>query len=383
MEPSLNFKQHTPGRKHLDLGMGLLAAALALPTAGPAHADSVPERGIIGLKHMDYRESQPDQERIHIGATSLMLMAPVAGVWSVSSTLTADTVSGASPAFHTSDFGQMKDLRKAADLSVTRYLPQGSVTLGGTYSTESDYVSRGLSLQGSLSSEDKNTTWTLGTSIARDRIDPSNHIVDDEKKHIVGLLLGVTQVMTTHDIVQLNLSHTRGKGYYTDPYKSFDNRPRERNQSTLLARWNHHFASTEGTTRLSYRYYTDSFGIRAHTLGAEYVQPLPYGWTITPLLRAHSQSAADFYVEVDPTAAPFPTNPPPGAIYFTEDQRMSAFGARTLGIKLAKQLDPDWLLDIKYEQYEQRGNWNWSGKGSDGLAPFSARYFMLGLMRQF
>ena len=89
-------------------------------------------------------------------------------------------------------------------------------------------------------------------------------------------LIGVTRVLTTQDIVQLNFGYSKGSGYYSDPYKLNDNRPRERNALTALARWNHHFDDngTDGTVHLSYRYYSDTFGIRANTLDAEYVQPL-------------------------------------------------------------------------------------------------------------
>ena len=72
MKSSLICKQKTPDSSsagRTSVGIGLLAAALALPTAGPAHAESIPERGMIGLKTMDYQERQEDQERIHIGAT--------------------------------------------------------------------------------------------------------------------------------------------------------------------------------------------------------------------------------------------------------------------------------------------------------------------------
>ena len=89
-------------------------------------------------------------------------------------------------------------------------------------------------------------------------------------------LIGVTRVFTPQDIVQLNFGYSKGSGYYSDPYKLNDNRPRERNALTALARWNHHFDDngTDGTVHLSYRYYSDTFGIRANTLDAEYVQPL-------------------------------------------------------------------------------------------------------------
>ena len=138
--------------------------------------------------------------------------------------------------------------------------------------------------------------------------------------------------------------------------------------------------STQGTTRLSYRYYTDSWSIDSHTLGFEYVQPLSQGWTVTPLARLYSQSAASFYV--NPDASSFPFAPSTNDNY-SEDQRVSAFGAHTLGLKVTKQLEAGWILDVKYENYEQRASWRLFGSGSPSQIPFYARNIQLGLSHPF
>jgi hypothetical protein len=134
---------------------------------------------------------------------------------------------------------------------------------------------------------------------------------------------------------------------------------------------------------LAYRYYTDSWGIRSHTLDAEWVQQIGNGWSAAPAVRYYSQTAAKFYVEVDPSILPFPPSPPANAKYFSEDQRMSAFGSLTLGMKLTKQLNLDTKVDVKLEQYGQKGIWILSGNGSKGLAPFYARNLQVGITRSF
>jgi hypothetical protein len=65
------------------------------------------------------------------------------------------------------------------------------------------------------------------------------------------------------------------------------------------------------------------------------------------------------------------------------DQRLSAFGALTLGIKIEKKIAKEWLVDVKYENYEQRAGWSIAGGGDSGLAPFSVTFLQLGLSRQF
>jgi hypothetical protein len=62
---------------------------------------------------------------------------------------------------------------------------------------------------------------------------------------------------------------------------------------------------------------------------------------------------------------------------------MSAFGGLTLGMKLTKQLNLDTKVDVKLEQYGQKGIWILSGNGSKGLAPFYARNLQVGITRSF
>ncbi|MEI6757712.1 MAG: DUF3570 domain-containing protein [Chlorobium sp.] len=393
-------------------GTAFLAAAMTLPSLQFASAETPPERSVVSFKYLNYQDSQSgdtpvtaamSRDRIAVNALSVMGVAPIAGQWSIGVTLTDDSVSGASPAYHSSGFpvkkahdtesGASGEIRHSVDLQLTRYFSRGTVTAGSSYSSESDYISRSCSLQGTLSTEDKNTTFSLGGSFEDDSVKldapnviPSKKQVADEKKQVVAGLFGITRVLTKEDIVQLDLGYSNGNGYFTDPYKDPDKRPRDRNSTTVLTRWNHHFNETDGTARLSYRYYTDTFGIRAHTFGMEYVQPLPRGWTLTPLLRLYSQSEADFYLAVSDAEKAHPetaTQPSAGTAYYTEDHRLSAFGAVTVGLKVSKQFNADWLVDVKLERYEQRDEWSLNGKGDPGLATFKARSIQVGLSRQF
>lgn len=359
----------------------IMTAALALPVANVAHADLAPERGLISLKYLDYLDSQPGKDRIKVTAPSVMVMVPIAGEWALSSTYTSDSVSGASPAYHTKQLTKMQDLRRAIDVKLTRYLPRGTVTVGTSYSNESDYVSRGASASATVSSEDKNTTFNFGMGVSNDLINPTNQIVENEKKKVLDWIVGVTQVLSPRDIAQLNLGYSKGTGYFSDPYKFFDERPRERNHSTVMLRWNHHFDSTNGSSHLSYRYYTDTYKIKAHTLTAEYIQPFGNGWTVTPMLRYYTQTSARFYLDADPSG--LPAFPDFGAKYYSEDQRLSEYGAITMGLKVTKQLDEDWIMDLKYENYEQNAGLAMNSSGSPGLDGFRFRSYQFGLTRKF
>ena len=377
-------------RDPVSTGALVLSAALALPGLLPtASAEPAPSGGMIGLRNLSYRESQPGLERVGSNSPSLVFLLPLAGEWALSGDLVTDNVSGASPRYHTAISGasQMKDRRNAADLQLKRYLEDGSVSVGLARSNENDYGSTALSLQSTVDSKDRNTTLLWGLGGASDKINPVNLAVHNEQRHSIDAMLGVAQVLTPADLVQFSLGYNRGRGYFSDPYKIFDNRPRQLSQTTLSAKWNHHFDAADGTSRFSYRYGSNSDGVRSHTLGKEYVQAFAEGWSVTPGLRYYSQSAARFYV--DPTydplfGAPFPA----GVAIFAHpllsmDQRLSAFGALTLEAKLARQLSAQWSADLKLARYEQRSAWRWFGRGSPGLAPLTAHWFEIGLYRRW
>ena len=272
---------------HSTLSAGMWTAAALLAAVPLAQAESAPERASLSVRYLDYRDSQTDLERIRIRAPTVMVAAPLANVWLLEGSYVADAVSGASPAFHTvaHSASQITDRREATDAKLTRFWPWGSVKLGAAYSTESDYVSKALSVQASVATDDKNSTFNVGLGVTRDQINPFNDRVRNEHKATHDVALGVTQVLTPTDLLQLNLTYASGRGYFSDPYKFLDERPRERKQTVMLLRWNHHFADVEGTARSSYRYYVDSWDVKAHTLSLEYVQSLPWGWSVTPLLR--------------------------------------------------------------------------------------------------
>jgi Protein of unknown function (DUF3570) len=362
-------------------------AALALPGVmmQSAHAETVPSEGVVAIKVQAYNDWQPGLDRIKVVSPSLYVFAPVAGEWSIESSIVYDSISGASPRWHTSISGasHMRDQRTAADVKVTRYLDRIALAVRTSTSNENDYRSNAGAFELRVSSADNNTTWAFGAGLSRDAINPVNELVVDEKRRVTDVMVGVTQAWTKNDLVQLNIGYVRGRGYFSDPYKLADERPRSREQGTALFRWNHFFEDGGTTLRSSYRYYRDTFGVRAHTAQVEWVRPLNDRFTVMPSARYYTQRAARFYFDpvYDPIIGePFPVGNPR---YYSADTRLSSFGAITLGAKLEWHIDQRWSADIKYERYEQRGAWRLGGGGSQGLAPFRAQFAQVGISRRF
>ncbi|MEO8133720.1 MAG: DUF3570 domain-containing protein [Betaproteobacteria bacterium] len=366
----------------------LVAAALALPGLAAlitaAHAESPPEQGSIDLKYLYYRDWQPGAGRMRISAPSFHVLMPLENRLALEGSFVIDSISGASPLYHDTLSGAsgagVNDLRKAGDVKLTRYFDRAAVGLGFAYSIEHDYLSRAFSLDGRVSSGDNNTTLAVGVGIANDDIDSVNLVARGRTKRTTDMMVGLTQVLSPNDIVQSNVTYSVGRGYYDDPYKAIDVRPDKRDQLAWLTRWNHHLEALDATLRLSARYYRDTFGVRALTAGAEWVQA--YGaWTITPSLRYYTQGAADFYF-----GPPFPTGFRPGQPY-SADQRLSSFGALTPGIKIARAFPDGWHADFKFEHYQQRNDWaslfDDNGRNAKDLKPMRANFFQFGIGKNF
>ena len=364
----------------------LLAAALALPGVAAAQVDAGP--GTVSLKWLAYQDRQPGLQRIRVSSPSLLVRAPVAGPWVLEGGLVSDSVSGASPRYHSAISGasRMSDERRAGDIKLTHLGERIDVSLGLASSDENDFHSRAASMEGRWHSDDRNRSWNAAVALTLDRIGSSDDDTLTERRRTLEVTVGITQALSRADLVQLSLTHAAGHGHYSDPYKRPDVRPGSRHQSIVLVRWNHHFEGPDITLRSSWRGYRDSFGVRSHTLSVEPVFTLGERFSLTPGLRLYTQTAARFYY--DPVysfaGAPYP----PGYLeapprFLSPDARLSAFGAVSVSLKLAVRLDSRWNADLKLERYEQRSAWRVGGPGSPGLAPLSAKFMTWGLSRTF
>ncbi len=360
----------------------IVAAALALPGIAPrAAAEAAPETRVVTLRYLDYRDWQPGARRMQVESPSVYLRLPLAETYVVEGAVVHDAMSGASPLWHDTLSGAsglgVTDHRTAADAKLRRYDGSGNIAVGVAGSSERDYRSQALSFEVNRNEADGNRTWAFGIAGADDRIDSVNGVATGERRRTLDVQLGVTQVWNADTVVTSSLSWSHGNGYYSDPYKPLDTRPRSRDVVAWLTRVVRNLPGSGAVVRLAYRYLHDSFGASSHTFDNEWVQPLPEGWTLSPRLRYYTQDAADFYR--DPV---FPQGYRAGD-YYTADTRLSAFGAFTPGIGVEKRFAGGWSVDGRVEYYRQRSAWHLGGEGSPGLSPLSARWISVGITREF
>jgi hypothetical protein len=261
-------------------------------------------------------------------------------------------------------------------LPVTR---ADQLTVGGKVSGEDDFVSVTVNASIAHDFNEKNTTLSLGIDNEYDSIHPiggapvagsdyglAEKQTGGKSKDGVGLLLGVTQVMTRNWLSELNISVDRFTGYLNDPYKftsiinaaggttgyQYENRPDQRTRKS--AYWENRVAlGSQVSTALSLRYMSDDWGIHSDTANLH----VRWSWSnrdryLEPNLRWYRQSAADFYM-------PFVmTSPTPFHGNESSDARLAAFHAFTYGLKYAQKLPglggrAESEFSVRAEYYQQ------------------------------
>ncbi|MCB9276790.1 MAG: DUF3570 domain-containing protein [Lewinellaceae bacterium] len=97
-----------------------------------------------------------------------------------------------------------------------------------------------------------------------------------------------------------------------------------------------YFAGSRWVLRFAYRYYFDSFGIRAHSLDFEAPFRLTPGFSFWPIYRYHWQQASTYF-------APYEGHSP-DARYYTSDYDLAGLESQKFGLGL--QFTPLWRLRL-------------------------------------
>ncbi len=260
--------------------------------------------------------------------------------------------------------------------------------------------------------------------------------------------LGVTQILNKNALFDANFSYTHSSGFLENPYKlvtvifidpeSLNNaqgiitgnvqslqeqRPDSRNQWAISGKYIQYINPLKAALHLNYQFSIDDWGINAHSMEAQWVQPLWSGWTITPRMRYYSQSSAKFYqpyltsnqafrqIAVDENGREIwvdSVNPDNGIEYFRDDNfnlvdevgnlvdestlnirnknvpfdpkklpdnfssdhRLSGFGSLSGGIILSKKFTRGINLEAGFEYYTHAGDLKLGGGGEGSYADF-------------
>lgn len=283
-----------------------------------------------------------------------------------------------------------RDQRTAVSVDYTQGLDRLSrVTWGLNFNKEYDYSAFGGSATYQQEFNNRNSTLTVGLGASSDTWFPVGDVntefapminfasatpqpkSGDETKSTTDFIVGWTQVINRSTLMQFNLGLSNSSGYLTDPYKIisvvdangdldstgfvagalpylYEKRPDTRSRKTFFWKGVHHL--TEDVVNLSYRYFTDDWGIKSHTLDFHYRYELSGGSYIQPHVRYYTQTAADFYQHSVQNSDVINGTLPE---YASNDYRLGEFVTTTIGLKYALPVGKDSEYSIRLELMNQ------------------------------
>lgn len=268
------------------------------------------------------------------------------------------------------------------------------VTFGGHLSTEHDYSSVGINGGLSRDFNRRNTTLSVSGGYSYDTVSPIGgaptplsampppttpppgegefgggggaQAGPGQRKNVADFVGGLTQVLGRKTLLRVDYSYNRTSGYLTDPYKLvsdvqdrtsaepgepvqylYEYRPDLRNKQAVYAELRRYLAGA--SVDVSYRYFWDDWGIRAHSV--DFFTRIPIGGqrSIQPHVRWYRQTAADFYRTYLVQGEALPQ-------YVSADARLAAFDAWTGGLKFSFPVNELDTVGLTAEYYTQLGS---------------------------
>ncbi len=287
--------------------------ALILLLASPAVMAAV-----LPEDRADYLHHFYDGGGIEINGPSLLVRKSVGDKVSVTGSYYVDTISSASIDVVTTGASPdgYKEERKQWGFGVD-YL-RGDTTMSVNYSNseENDYQARTLNFAISQDIFGGLTTVTLGYGSGADDVSRRGDAVFSDQVDRSAYRLGLTQILTRNLIVGLSYEAIADEGFLNNPYRRVRYAdPNEARGYGLQAEvYPRTHASNAAAIRAKYRlpyqaalfaeyrFFTDDWGIDAHTVEIGYAQPFRTKWLFDLKYRFYTQSAADFYSDLFPHA---------------------------------------------------------------------------------
>jgi hypothetical protein len=316
-----------------------ILAALCL-AAAPAVADVLPPDRADVLYH------RYEGGGITVQGPSILVQKKIGDHFSIGANYYQDMISSASIDVLLSA-SPYRESRTQKSVSAEYLHDKTTYSAGFINSVEPDYKANTSYYSVSQAMFGDLTTITMSYRRGWDRIfrdikengvivnDPTFHQRADHR--VYGLSL--TQILTRNMIGTLDYELSTDQGYLASPYRQI--RYADPNNPVGYTLANQLYPGTRTSDAFSaelkyyvpyraaitakYRFFTDSWGIVAHTLQLDYIQPIKNRWTLDGNVRYYRQGAASFYSDLFPYAN--------YSNYMARDRELAAFHSITLGIE--------------------------------------------------
>ena len=311
---------------------GLLGSALA-PVA--VQAADLPEDSADFMLH-GY-----DGGGVRAIGPALLVRKKFADKVSISASYYVDAVSNASIDVVTTA-SPYKENRSEYGLGVDYVVRDSTITLSATSGREPDYTADSASLDIAQEVFGGMTTITLGFSRGSDKVGRKGVGFFDTAKHWK-YRFGVTQILTPTWLMSANFEAVSDDGFLGSPYRVArvfgaavpERNPRTRTSRAIKLRAIGDIGS-RSSIRGEYRYFFDTWAIRAHTLEFGYSRYFGDSFLVDASLRYNKQQHALFYSD----------NAMTETLYVSRNRQLGSFNSIGLGGKVSYNMGK---LQGKYE----------------------------------
>ena len=255
-----------------------------------------------------------------------------------------DTVSGAS-VDAVSGASTYREKRTQNSLSVDLLHDKTTYSGGFINSVEPDYKARTAFASISQDMFGDLTTVSFGFTRGWDRVG-ARGTTQSNPADRRNWQVGITQILTRNLLAGLNYETSESEGTLNNPYRKvrfvdrnaasgrgfgFENEryphTRTGNAASIQTKY---FLPWRAAVTVSYRYYRDTWGIKARTGELGLTQPVVRDWLADVHVRLYRQSRASFYSDLFGFAG--------AQNFLARDRELASFKSTTLGIGLAREI---------------------------------------------
>ena len=301
--------------------------------------------GILPEDRGDLLYHSYDGGGVQVSGPSILVRKQIGNSFSVYGNYYVDTISSASIDV-ISTASPYEEERTEVSAGVDYLHGDTIMSLGFTESDESDFVASSVYFNISQDVFGGLTTVNMGYAKGQNEVsrngDPTFTADSDRRNY----RLGLTQVLTKNMLLGLSWETITDEGFLNNPYRSVryldagsalgysyepEVYPNTRTRTAVAIR-SRYFLKYRAAVFGEYRYFTDTWGIDAHTAELGYTHPTDSGWIYEGSIRYYSQTAADFYSDLFPG--------PQWQNYLARDKELATFTSQSLSLGVTYQFSP-------------------------------------------
>jgi len=313
------------------------------------HNISTVYAGVLSDERVDLLYHNYTGGGVTIDGPSILVRKNFAEKVSVSANYYADNITSASIDAVT-QASEYTEERVQTSIGLDYLNDNSIISYSFTKSVESDFDASTHSFGITQDMFGSMTTVSLSFAIGDNIVTKTGSDNFEEFSNFNDYRVSLSQVLTKNLVMSLTYNIITDEGFLNNPYRriryldsnatdgySFQDElypeTRTTNAASISLRY---YLPYKAALYGSYRYFTDSWGIKADTYEIGYVHPLESNWTFETSYRFYSQTQADFYSDLFPFVDP--------QNIYARDKELSTFSDINVAMGITYDFESDSLF---------------------------------------